>query len=290
MSTSLYRHYDQVGLDAQLNLRARWPEHEGYFERWARDSARVRAERSCRLDLAYGESAGERLDLFLPPDREAAALLIFIHGGYWQSLDKSDFSYLAPAYLDSGIAFASLNYDLAPAAPVERMVDQVYRALAWLFESAEDLGFDRTKLYVSGHSAGGHLAAMTLVEGWQDALDLPADLVKGVCAVSGVYELAAIQLSYHQAILQLNPEVLPRISPLRRTPSGRGTLICAVGDEETQEFRTQQAELLAAWRRTGQAVREIDLVGRNHFTAVDAMAEQDHLLFVTLKDLILAHS
>lgn len=290
MSAPLYRGYDQEGLDAQLNLRARWPDHEDYFERWARDSAAVRASRSCRLDLAYGDGAGERLDLFLPADGAGAPLLLFVHGGYWQSLDKSDFSYLAPAFLDNGIAFASLNYELAPSAPVERMVEQVYRALAWLFEAGDELGIDASKLFVSGHSAGGHLATMTLVAGWQDALGLPDDLVKGVCSVSGVYDLSAIQLSYHQAILQLDPAVVPRISPLGLVPSGRGELICAVGDEETDEFLTQQTELVSAWRRAGQAVQEVGLVGRNHFSAVDALGEHDHLLFATLRKLILQES
>ena len=291
MASPLYRDYDQKALDAQLNLRARWPEHEDYFARWASSSAATRAAQPCQLDLVYGDAAGERLDLFLPPGAsEAAPLLLFIHGGYWQSLDKSDFSYLAPAFLESGIAFASLNYDLAPAVPVEQMVEQVYRSLGWLHQNGSDLGIDISKLFVSGHSAGGHLAAMTLIEGWTGRCGLPADLVKGVCAVSGVYELEAIRLSYHQAVLQLDPIVVPRISPLRLRPAGTGGLICAVGDEETDEFQVQQSELVAAWREVGQDIREVDLFGRNHFTAVDALGERDHLLFAAVRDLILEES
>ena len=185
MTAKLYRDYDQAGLDAVLNLRERWPDFEDYFRHWADDSAiAVRDQCPGRLDLIYGQSAGERLDLFVPPEPSAPPLMVFIHGGYWQALDKSDFSYLAPAFLDAGIAYASLNYDLAPTAPVDRMVEQIYRALAWLFRSGEELGFDPGRIFVSGHSAGGHLAAMTAIEGWTASHAVPADLVKGVSARS----------------------------------------------------------------------------------------------------------
>lgn len=287
MVTTLYKGYDQAGLDAQLNLRARWPEYEQYFARWAEESAAVRSARTCRLDLAYGESPGERLDLFLPQATGPAPLLVFIHGGYWQFLDKNDFSFLAPGFLDAGIAFASVNYDLAPAARVEEIVQQVRHCLAWLYAEGAELGYDPNRIFVAGHSAGGHLAAMSLVEGWADRLGLPGDLVKGACAVSGIYELEPMRLSYHQEVLALDPEEVERVSPLRCRPAGTAELICAVGDEETDLFLDQQAELAAAWGGAGQSLRAIELEARNHFTAVDALGEEDHVLFQVVKDLIL---
>lgn len=283
MSASLYRHYDQAGLDAQLNLRERWPEHPKHFERWAGESAKARATLTAKLDQAYGPTAGQTLDVFPVPGRPDAPLLAFIHGGYWKSLDKGDFSYLAPPFVEAGIAYASLNYDLAPTVSVETIVAQVGRGLRWLTENAASLGFDPARLVVSGHSAGGHLAAMALAGGGTDPLPL-----KGVCPVSGVYELEPLRLSYHQEELSLGAEEVARISPLRLTPAAGVPVICAVGSEETQEFIDQQGELAAAWTAAGCDLRQVPLPGRDHFTAVDALGERDHPLFQAVRDLCLA--
>ena len=211
MSEYLYRGMDREEIDRQLNLRARWPEHEEYFARWARESAKARARLEARLDLAYGASEGRRLDIFpVPAAPRPAPLMAFLHGGYWQSLDKGDFSYLAPAYVEAGIAFASLNYDLAPKVGVGEIVAQTRAALLWLARNGTEHGVDPERIFVAGHSAGGHLAVMALMTDWPAeagaAGGIPADLVKGACSVSGVYDLEPLRLSYHQEILGLDPE------------------------------------------------------------------------------------
>jgi arylformamidase len=304
MTAPLYRDYDQDGLDRQFNLRARWPEHPTYFARWAEDSAAVRGRLPARLDLAYGNSPGERLDIFpaSAPAPGGAPLIAFIHGGYWQALDKSDFSYLAPAFVEAGIAFASLNYDLAPATRIAGMVTQVRQALAWLHGNAAAQGVDPARIFVAGHSAGGHLTAMALATDWAATdwaatewagdFGLPADLVKGGCSVSGVYDLEPISLSYHQAVLSVSPEEVADCSPLRSLPRhvgpGAAPLLCAVGSEETDEFLRQQADYLAAWRAAGLRGAAIDLPGRNHFTAIDALGEPAHPLFQAVRSLVAA--
>lgn len=284
-TASIFRDYDQAALDRQLNLRARWPEHPQFFERWARDSAAVRAQLGARLDLAYGDTPAETLDLF-PAGTGAAPLLAFIHGGYWQGLDKSDFSYLAPAYVDAGIAFASLNYALAPMATVGAMVAQVRGALVWLHRNAADLGIDAGRIVVAGHSAGGHLAAMALSTDWR-ALDpeLPRELLAGGCAISGVYDLEPIRLSYHNKVLGIAPEEVVPWSPLHCVPQHAAPLLLAVGSEETDEFLRQQAEFAAAWKASGLRVAEVDMTGLHHFTAVDALGERGHDLFAAVQQL-----
>lgn len=278
MSETLYRGMDRDEIDRQLNLRARWPEHEEYFERWARDSAAARARLDARLDLAYGASEGQTLDLFpAAAGSEPAPILAFIHGGYWQSLDKGDFSYLAPAFVEAGIAFASLNYDLAPKVGVGEIVGQIRSALVWLARHGPAHGVDPARIFVAGHSAGGQLAVMALVTG----------LVKGACTVSGVYELEPLRLSYHQEVLGLDPETVRTMSPLRRLPDRAGPLVCAVGSEETAEFLIQQDELVAAWRDRGLAVRVVELPGRHHFSAVDALGDAAHPLFAAARALVL---
>lgn len=292
MTEKVFLDYDQAALDHEMNLRGRWPEHQDYFDRWARDSLAVRKTYNCHSDLAFGPSPGQKLDLFLPErssEPEAAAgipLLAFIHGGYWKSLDKGDFSYLAPPYLERGIAFASLNYDLAPGVDIAEIVTQVRRGLAWLLQHADDYGLDASGLYVAGHSAGGHLAAMAMNPEWTADYGLPADAIKGGCSVSGVYDLAAVAASLQQAELKIAPEVVARQSPLRNLPDQAAPLICAVGSDETREFIRQQDEYLAAWRQKGLACQPVELPGDNHFSSADRLAERDHPLFQAVCDMI----
>jgi arylformamidase len=276
MAAPIYRDWDQAQLDAQLNLRARWPEHPEVFARWAEDSRAVRGRTRALTDLAYGDSPGERLDLFPVPGAERAPLVAFIHGGYWQSLDKGDFSYPAPALLAHGIAYASLNYDLAPKAPIGQMVEQVRRAVAWLHAQAGYYGLDPERIVVAGHSAGGHLALTALDRSWPAAHGLPADVVKGALSISGVYDLEPVRLSYHNAVLALDQPAAQALSPLRRIPRDAGPALLCVGGEETDEFRWQQDALEAAWRDAGLRVATVDLPGRGHFDAVDAMSEPGH--------------
>ena len=249
MTERVFLDYDQAQLDHEMNLRGRWPEHQDYFERWANESLAVRKSYRYHSDLAFGDSAGQKLDLFLPDEDETAGgiggvpLLAFIHGGYWKSLDKGDFSFLAPAYLDRGIAFASLNYDLAPGVDIGEIVSQVRRGLAWLVRHAGEYRLDPTGLYVAGHSAGGHLAAMAMNPAWTADYDLPETIIKGGCSVSGVYDLAAVAASLQQDELQISPEIVQTQSPIRAIPQRAAPLICAVGSEETREFIRQQGGL-----------------------------------------------
>ncbi len=278
MPDSRYRDMDREEIDRQLNLRARWPEHPDYFERWARDSAAARNHLEARLDLAYGGTEGQTLDLFPDPDRsEPTPLLAFIHGGYWQGLDKGDFSYLAPPFVEAGIAFASINYDLAPKVRVGEIVGQVLEAIAWLAEAAPAHGIDPERIFVAGHSAGGHLVAVAMAEA----------PVKGGCSISGIYELEVVRLSFLQEVLNLDPETVRTMSPLRNLPARAGPLICAVGSEETEEFLLQQDELVTAWRGGGLDARVVDLPGRHHFSAVDALGDTSHPLFAAVRALAL---
>ncbi|HSR71721.1 MAG TPA: alpha/beta hydrolase [Kiloniellales bacterium] len=272
MGEPLFRGMDRGEIDRQFNLRARWPEHPKYFARWAEESAAVRTRHVGRFDLAYGESAKETLDLFLPETAPPPPLLAFLHGGYWQALDKADFSYLAPAFLDSGIAYASLNYDLAPQVGLSVIVEQIGRALAWLQSRGRELGFDPERIFLAGHSAGGHLAALALLAADEGAAP------RGACAVSGVYDLAPVSLSYHQDVLALTEEEVETLSPFRRIRPGNAPLICALGSEETDEFLRQQAEFVAACEAAGRPVTTVALPGRQHFSACDALGEPDHPL------------
>src|SRR5690625_4450810 len=279
MGAPLWRSYDEQALNEQLNLRARTPEHPEIFARWEAESHAARRRLPHRFDAAYGPSPGERLDFFPAADKNAP-LLAFIHGGYWQGLDKGHFSYFAPAFIEKGIAFASINYSLAPQARIGTMVEQVRRALAWLYRGADELGFDRERIVVAGHSAGGHLAAMASLTDWA-ALDLPRNLIAGCCSVSGVYQLQPIRQSYHQPVLQLSEDEVMRLSPQGLPPPQDIPAILAVGALEPEEFRVQQGELAAVWG-LDNAVKALEVPGRHHFDVVDALLEDDQPLRETL--------
>lgn len=284
---AVFRDYDQAALDRQLNLRARWPDHPQFFSRWARDSAAVRERLPGHLDLAYGDSPAERLDLFPAAGGTPAPLLAFIHGGYWQALDKGDYSYMAPAFNDTGVAFASLNYGLAPATTIGEMIEQVRRALAWLHHHAGDYGIDPARIVVAGHSAGGHLAAMAAATDWPAVeAGLPAGLLAGACSISGVYDLEPIRLSYHNQVLHIAPEESVPWSPLHGLPGDAPPLLLAVGSEETGEFLRQHAEYAAAWQGHGLPLVEVDMTGLHHFTAVDALADRGHALHAAMQQLL----
>ena len=281
----IYLDYDQESLDRQLNLRARWPEHVEFFDRWAAMSEAVRAERRCLCDLAYGKAALQRLDLFLPePSDRPPSLIAFIHGGYWQSLDKSDFSFPAPAFLDHGIAFASLNYSLAPAAKISEMVAEIRQALSWLSDQAESLGIDRQGIVVAGHSAGGHLAAMAGLTDWE-AMGRRNAQLRAVVSVSGLYDLEPARLSYHNAVLHLTEEDARDGSPLHRLWPVTVPYLLAVGGDETEEFLRQQKVFAEMSRDRGVPVEEEVLAGQHHFSIVDALANPDHALFGAVRAL-----
>jgi arylformamidase len=286
MTAKLWRDWDQEGLDKQLNLRARWPKFQDYFRAWATASQMVRERLPRRLDIAYGPTAGQKLDFFPAAGTGPAPLLVFIHGGYWQALDKSDFSYLASPFVEDGIAFVSLNYDLAPGISLTTLVQQIERALAWLAVHAAELGCDARHLVLAGHSAGGHLALIAMIREAIAAADGgPRPLISAGCAVSGVYDLVPLRRSYQQPVLRFTERETQALSPLRHQPASLAPLVVAVGDRETTEFLLQQDALVAQWQALGLPIEAVPLPGDNHFEAVDSLGKRDHALHAAVSRL-----
>ncbi|MHB1217075.1 MAG: alpha/beta hydrolase [Alphaproteobacteria bacterium] len=269
----VYRDYDQAALDAQYNCRAMVPEHPRRIEAWARDSEGVRAARpDASLDIAYGAGEREKLDFF--PARPGAPLHLFIHGGYWRALDKANFSYPAAAFASAGIAYAAINYPLAPRASVDGIVASVRRAVAWLIGHAGELDVDPAGFSLSGHSAGGHLAAMALADP-----ALPRGAVRAVAPISGLYDLEPIRLSYLNGELGLDEAATRRNSPIHAAPSVRCPVLLAVGGRESPEFHRQQASFADAWRGQCAGMETVISDGDDHFTIVGHLGKPDSALF-----------
>jgi len=273
---------DRATLDTLYNNRAAVPTHPQDIARWATESARARAELPYHADLAYGPHPREILDLFTlaAPGRP---LLVFIHGGYWQAMSKGEASQVAHGFVCDGLAnVALLNYPIGPEVRMDRIVAAIRRGILWLWQHAADYGYDRDRIYVSGHSAGGHLTLMAMLTDWP-ALDAaaPADLVKGGLSISGLYDLQPIRQCYLNDKLGMDEAEAARNSPLELLPDSTADLpplICAVGGAETPAFLQQQHDFVTKWESRGGRVTAITVPERHHFDIVDQMAQPGAVL------------
>ena len=271
--------------EREYNNRALVPDHAAIFSRWAAQGLATRSLHACLLDLAYGDDPAERLDIF-PTREEPSPLLAFIHGGYWRSMDKSDFSWIAPSFVKHGAAVALINYGLAPHTGMEDIVRQALAAIAWLYRKAERYGIDRTRIVLCGHSAGAHLAAMAMAALWPVyADDLPEDLVKGALAISGIYDLEPlVHAPFVNVDLKLNRELAARLSPVRYPARPGSRLITAVGGAESSEFVRQTALIGRHWQSNRE--RDVPMPDYHHFNVIDPLPDPASPLFDAALDLL----
>ena len=246
--------------------------------RWAAWGAGYLGRASVLRDLPYGVTAAERLDLFRPI-RTNAPVVVFVHGGYWQSLDKDHYAFALEPLVAAGALVASINYALCPAVSLDAMVHQVRTACAWVWRHVQRHGGNPDQMVVVGHSAGGHLAAMMAATDWPAmANDLPLDLIKAAVPVSGVFDLHPLLSSSINLAVGLDSGSAQRNSPVFLEPAHAMPMSIVVGSSETVEFRRQSSEFAEAWRRYGGALSFIETSGHNHFQVVEAMLEPDSAL------------
>ncbi len=270
--------HDPAWLDRMYNNRELVPEHPAFFERWAAESAAVREALGAKVDLRYGEGPGETLDVISAP-QPGAPVLVFIHGGYWRALDKSEHSFVARPFHARGACVVLPNYALCPGTPeapvgIGDIALQMVRALEWTWRHVAAHGGDPSRITVAGHSAGGHLAAMMLGCDWRAvAPDLPADLVRNALSISGLHDLRPIQHTPFLApALKLTDEDALRLSPALWPAPRRGTLYTVVGGGESAEFLRQNELIRDAWGAERVPVCEA-LAGLNHFSVLDTLAD-----------------
>ncbi len=261
----------ELDLEAEYNNRARVPEHAEIFLRWAREAEDYRAEMlkagRAELGLAYGDTPRQTVDLFAAAQAEGAPLAMFVHGGWWRSLEPSSFSQMARGLSANGATVAVVGYDLCPNVGIAAIVEQIRRACAFLWQR-----FGR-RMLVYGHSAGGHLAAAMVATDWASLYPkAPSDLVPAAWAVSGVFALSPlVGISVNQD-LRLDAEEARRQSPAYwPVPSGR-VFDAVVGGLESSEFKRQSQLIAQAWRGKAE-IRYEEVPGTNHFTVVDALAD-----------------
>jgi arylformamidase len=279
---------DTAWYESMYNNRRRVPEHPGIFARWAQDSAAARKAGPCEIDLAYGMAEREKLDVF-PAEHPAAPVLVFIHGGYWRSLDKADHSFVAPAFTRDGACVVIPNYTLCPATTIPQITVQLARAVAWTWHNIGRFGGDPRRITVAGHSAGGQLAAMMLACLWpQVDAALPRDVVRNALAISALHDLEPIMNTPSlQSVLQLTPQQVAQASPARLPAPRHGTLYSVAGGEESAEYHRLNRLVQEAWGTRRVPICET-LERLNHFTVVDALVEPSHRLHQLALDLLRA--
>lgn len=279
---------DPAWLELQYDNRRRVPAFAQHIERWRRDSARARESLACRVDIPFVDGVALGLDVF-PAARLNAPVLVFIHGGYWRTLDKSDFSFVASPFVAAGAMVVVPNYDLCPAVTIDTIALQMAHALAWVHRHAGDYGGDAADPVVVGHSAGGHLAAMLLAcDGRRLAPDLPRRLTRRALSISGLYELAPIAATPSlQTDLRLTPAVVARASPAVFPAPTQACLHTVVGALESDEFLRHNRLIRARWGASVVPVCE-EIAGRDHFTVLDELVDPQAVLHRRVADWLFA--
>ncbi len=245
-----YRDYPLDELIRQYSPREAVPEHEVWKAQWTLASALARSERNGRLRVPYGPTPGQTLDLF-PAKKPGSPINIFVHGGFWRFLDSFDHTLVAPAVLDAGGASILLNYDLCPEVPLTEVIRQVRSAVKWVWDHAEEANGDRDRIYISGHSAGGHLAMMMCTGDFTRECGLPDDVVKGATIVSAMLDLEPILLVPGAEELFVTEETVRELSPRYNPPAPHIPLVVAVGGRETDEWIRQTEDMMAVLKEQG---------------------------------------
>jgi arylformamidase len=284
--SQVYKQYDQDGLDNQYNNRLHVPDYANYFKRWDLLSTQTEQKLQVIKDVRYGDLHRERLDIY-PSFQAQSKTLIFIHGGYWQLLDKSMFQFIADGFHSYGITTVLLNYPLAPEDPIDQIVTSCRKAISWLYSNISEFNGDPHQMYVAGHSAGGHLAAMLSATDWNlFNYGLSTPVLRGICAVSGLFNLVPIHLCYVNEVLKMDLDTAKRNSPMWLEPLNLCSLLIAVGKEETAEFKDQSREFYTSWKNKGTNIKLLQLPAQNHYSVADTIVDAESPLHKALLQLM----
>lgn len=275
--TPLYRDMDQASLDASYNNSLAVANSGELMAGYGLLSEQMRRSPGAQIGLRYGPAPRSLIDYF--PATRPGPLLVFIHGGYWQARCKEDFTFLAAGPLATGMHVAFVGYTLAPDATLGAIVDEVRASIGWLHAHTAPWGADVHRIVVSGWSAGGHLTAMCMNE---------PGVVAGL-AISGIYDLGPVRLSYLNAKLQLVPDDVAALSPAS-LPLCAKPLVVAYGEAELPELQRQSQEFFAQRNAAGLPGALLPMTGLNHFTILDELARPQGALALAARELGIAAS
>jgi len=265
----------QKELDDAYDQRTWAPNAQEVLARQAAASAATR-KRIAFMTHAYGTAEDEVLDIF-PTETPNAPVHVFVHGGGWRAGTKDDVSFPADLFVPAGVIYVALNFSNLPKVRLPDMVDQIGRAVAWTHKNAKGFGGDPARIFLSGHSSGGHLAAAMLTADW-GALGAPATVVKAALCISGIYDLEAPPLIAWPTDATITQAELAAFSPQRQLERIRCPVAIAYGDKESPEFQRQSRDFATGLKDAGQKVDLAVAPGLNHFEILDTLGKPDGFL------------
>lgn len=271
--TAVFLDYDRAALDAQYDNRRKVADFQRHFDAWARDGERARALPGARIGVRYGERERETLNVF--PAGAGAPVVVYVHGGYWMLLSAAASDYVALGLVPHGVAVVNVEYTLMPAVRMDTVVAQVRAAIAWTFANAASFGGDPGRVWIAGHSAGGHLTAMAALTDWAAQPGVPAGLrPRGGLSISGLHDLEPIRQCYLNDTLRMDAAEAARNTPLAAAPPVDGDWTVMVGAAEGPEYLRQAVALGAAWGSDERRRVRMEVVGgADHFSIVAPFAD-----------------
>jgi arylformamidase len=264
----------QHALNLQYRARLTIPDADDFVARAAVRSAAVRDRLNCHLDVAYGDTPKQTLDVF-PADHPGAPVFFYIHGGYWFQLDKDIYSEVAEPMVAAGVTTVLPNYELCPDVTIPDIVDQVRRALVWVHQNVASYNGNPDRIHISGHSAGGHLTGMMMVTDWASLFGLPVDLIKSCTPISGLFDIEPHRFTNLQPDIRLTAEAAAANSPQHLPLYFSGSMICAVGGGETTSFKRQTKDFNAKCQDQGLACQYVEIENDHHFAITDRLNDTD---------------
>ncbi|HET7191867.1 MAG TPA: alpha/beta hydrolase [Pseudolabrys sp.] len=263
---------DQMELDAAYDQSAYAPLLRQILKRYASSSNEVRARLGAPKRLAYGPTPVEALDLY-PAKKSNAPIFVFIHGGAWRSGESKNYGFPAEIFVNAGVNYIALDFISVDAAKgdIGIMADQVRRAIAWTFKNAKNFEGDPNRLYVGGHSSGGHLCGVALVTDWQKDFGLPQDMIKGGLCMSGMYDLKPVRLSKRSSYVKFTDAMEESMSSQRQIEKLRTPIVVTYGTNETPEFQRQNRDFAAAVKAAGKPVELVEAPNFGHFEMCETL-------------------
>jgi arylformamidase len=265
----VYLSYTQTELDRAFDQTQWAPNMMALVAEWAETSRAVR-DASLRMQTRrYGDGGNEDLQIF-PAEKPDAPILVYIHGGEWKRRDNLGSAFPARALVPAGFTFINLNFEAIPHITIAGMLDQVRRAIIWIYRNAREFGASPDAIHVAGHSSGAHLAAVLATTPWQE-FGVPCNILKGVSCISGLYDMEPVLLSMRREWVTLTQDEAAALSPVRHASRAAVPIIILYGQNESPEFRRQAMAFHDALNAAGKHSRIVEMAGQNHFEVPDAL-------------------
>ncbi|OCB78301.1 hypothetical protein B0A79_12180 [Flavobacterium piscis] len=261
----------QQDLDAEYDVEKAVSNFPDYIKKYVTDSQQARRVLKDRFVIAYGPTLMERLTVY-PAKDTGAPVLIFIHGGYWKIGLGDDYDFVAMGIAKANFTVVIVNYDLAPKVTIPEMVRQIRSSIAWTSQNILQFNGDPKQIFVAGHSAGGHLAAMSAITNWSD-YGLRENTIKGILVVSGLFDLEPVSHTFVQPAIRITADQILSSSPIRLIVPSKIPLIVAWGDQETEAFKRQSSNYLQAWLNKGNNGTAL-VLPKNHFSILKEFASE----------------